>query len=259
MTKEQINLQKTSHRPAWEAVPPAARRAFGWTKASKLDEGVWIWAGPRIYHYSGLPKGQEREEYCALILKDLFEEFKDLHPDNFNFKDKAAELAYQKKLREFIFRRSFAMHFHLKKAGLLVLNQVPTDAAWRLVRSLLFGGKQRVHDLWAKQSDRAEELRREYPDYLKSVGASTTDMATLQTFRKGKLMAEPEAEQLEWAERTLEHNRNPDIPEPRKLAELLLPAIKSMIEFYSKHTGNPVLFGTGAKSLTNPDTVDAMM
>lgn len=258
MNEEQIRQHDASHMPAWNAVPPRAKRAFGFTRASFLDNTAWIWLGPRVYHYTNLPMGTAREEYCTLILEDLFKEFKDLHPDFFQFEDELAELEYQRRLREFIHRRSNMMLGHLRKGGLLAPGKA-TDESWKLVRSLLFGGKQRTHDLWANQSDRAEELRREYPAYLESVGASTTDMATLQTYRKGKLNAESLTVQEEWAQRALEHNRNPKIPEPARLTQLLLPPIKRLIQLYSKHTGNPIIFGTGAESQTTPGTGDIMM
>lgn len=256
---EEIRLFRANNQAAWQALPDAARRAFAGAQSSLLDDEVWIWIGPRIYHYSQLPLGTARQVYCELIVQELFEVFKDLHPNHFRFLTEAAEFVYQKKIRTFVHRRTNTMVRHLRREGFLVIEKTPTDAGWKLVRNLLFGTKQRPHDLWAQYSDKAAQLREDYPAYLKAVGGHPTSPATLQTYRRTKFEEESGAEQEVWVGRALQLGRQPEVPEPEKVAALLLPAIKRLLLFYAKHSGNPVLFGSGCESRTTPGTADMIM
>lgn len=223
--------------------------------AASLDEIVEFWLCPRVYHYVRLPKGGARSAYSNLVVAELLEEFDDLHPDYLKFKSIEAEVVYLNALKHIIHRRAHTMTTNLKKSGYRVLEKDLDSAGWKHFQKIYQPRKKRAHDLWAVESEQAQQLIDAYPAYLKQTGASPT-VATLELYRKGRFNAMGSSVQTTWEKLAEQRHKNPELPSREEIASVMLPVLNEMLSFYSQHSGNPVLFASACLSRTTPGTVE---
>lgn len=265
MTPQDVATRIAEHEKACKKCPLVFQEAFKGTARGLFDREVHVWLVPILWNYHNRVQRQDRIRFLQSTVRDIFQTFKDLHPDFLKLKDVEMELEYQLKIRNRISSAYYQIARTMKIPGKLEFIDK------EVVKYLVEGGhRPRPHDLWAKAEiakgqDDGEGLEGEdaIPTYVKEWAAEATHhqqtmskkkwhenrLQIEQDFRKNMFEALNETEKAFWVAQA-----NVDEKPVDEMAALArgLPFVTLVLDRFSKLTGVPLLVMLGAPDYNDP-------
>lgn len=257
---EKLAKLREAEELVWDTdVPSFVRKCFGGRSNGNWDPEVNRWWGPRVLQYFYASKGSnDRTALANQMIEEFFERFPDTHPDFIRFVSADAEKAYLVKIRNFIQSKCNIM---TSKAQVVATNGASGITPDQLESTLarLYRGPPvaRVHDFWANHPSMKDQLEKDFEEWykerVKEVGvdeAKRLRVSDQQAWRTARFRALKQVEQEEWEERSRVPRQ--ETGDQAMWVIEALPIMYCFIDWFAARSGCPVIFATGALSLTRP-------
>lgn len=269
MSSQEVATRTAEHEMACKKCPLVFQEAFKGTARGLFDREVHVWLVPILWNYHNRVQRQDRIRFLQSTIRDLFQVFKDLHPDFLKLKDVEMELEYHVKIRNRISSAYYQIARTMKIPGKLEF--IDKEVVKYLVEG---GNRPRPHDLWAKAelakgNDEGEGLEagalNEGPsdtyasEWQAEANRLQKSMSTKkwlahrlhleQEFWKSRFNTLNETEKAFWTAQA-----NIDEKPVDEMAALArgLPFVTLVLDRFSKLTGVPLLVMLGAPDYNDP-------
>lgn len=254
--------------------PKLFQEAFKHTARGRLDCDVHLWLVPRIYNYYYTPR-EGRTELLDRIVRDLVEEFPDLHPEFHKLRDSSMEKEYLTGLRNTVCVATSGVKAALENPA--KVDNIDKDVVKHLTGT---AAPSRAHDLWAKTvlartGDRKEteglelsdtngespltlqeEWDAEFAEAVRVHGkkkAAQNRLKLEQEFRKKKFDKLPDVEKKVWEDLAATEVERP--VDPMTALTTGLPFLNVVLKRFSHLSESTVVLLLGAPDYANPGKI----
>ncbi|KAG9017570.1 hypothetical protein FRB90_000703 [Tulasnella sp. 427] len=273
LTDKQIAEREAAYEDLSKQCPLVFQNVFKHTARARLDRMARFWLVPRIQNYYFTPT-ECRKALLNRIVRDMFHEFPDLHPNFLKLKNATEERKYLIAVWNVVSHAACSLKSTLENPT--KIDNIDKD----IVRHLMgTAGPVRPHDLWARSltdrpggeasqdiepGDRPEDgdgpnVLAEWDAMFEEVKAQHGDkyasrnrLKLEQDFRKDKFSKLSEEEQKIWADLAANSDRLVDSTTALATG---LPLVNLMLKRFAGIAEVPMVVILGAPDLQNPGKV----
>ncbi|KAG8963811.1 hypothetical protein FRC00_005000 [Tulasnella sp. 408] len=258
-TVEEVESLCDADKKAEQALPKYARGQIKGIKRAYFDAEVHLWLAPRIYNLSRLEDhSSTKGTLQATVIRELFERFPDLHPNNLYLRNSTMEDAYINKIKS-----SLTSHTSTLKKKATSNNHPSARFGPVLLKSLGKVASPRPVDLWFRDPDVklclggwwTEENQKVVdkcaPDVVRKTWISRYTSWRKRAF--ARLPLDVREYYQEWAE---ELKNEPESMDPEQLILHGIPFVQSWLHEFSVKTGIPFMLILSTQNAENPTQID---
>ncbi|KAG8972487.1 hypothetical protein FRC05_009840 [Tulasnella sp. 425] len=274
LTEVQIKERQTHYEEQSAKYPKVFQDAFKHTERGRLDKYPHLWLIPRLHNYFYTSR-DGRTALLDRIIRDLIQEFPDLHPNFLKLRDVTMEKEYLAALRNVVFVAISGIKGALENPT--KVENIDKDVVKHLTGAMV---PLRPHDLWAKaelakpkeEATDADQVAGEtapltespslqdqweavFDEAKKTHGvkaANRTRLKLEQKFRKQKFDQLPAAEKKFWNDLAAESEKPVD---PTTALATGLPFVNLVNKRFSDLAQVPMVILMGAPDPSNPGKI----